>query len=1167
MSRIKTDVTVLLMLLTVFLQAQTNPAAQALPFTFTSQSGSTLPAGMAVHRFGTSSAAVPTTRTTAAATGDLPYTSTSASGGWKDESASGLSLLASSSQSAGALIVAINTSGLSSINVSWKAGTILQQTSYDMSVALQYRLGTSGAFTDVGTTTTYTSQGKTAGDLSSTLSEALPSACDNQSVVQVRWIYWASNGSSGSRDRLNIDEINITSCNTPATQASNITFSSVAANSMTVNWTNGSGTNRIVKINTTGFFSIPVNGTTYAANSVYGGSEQVIYNGSGNSVTVTGLTAGTTYWFYVFEYSCSGTNTMYLTSGNTNNPNSQSTCTGCSAPGDYYRSLITGNWSSVSTWQSSSDNITWISATLVPTSAAASVTILSGHTVTIDAAASAPLLTINSGGTLQANSSSFVTLTLIGNLVNDGTLQMVNGTKGVDIIFNKNGNQTITGTGATTNFYSIGLNMGSVRTNYLDISPSNFSCSRSLLFNSSGTNVLTNGTIRFGGSFTWTGTLFQTGASYSIVATAGVCLNNSNVTISASNDSYDVSGLLRITAGTFNAGTAQGNSIRLLANSMMQMQGGTVNVAGRLQAVNSGGVYQSPLSYNQSGGTITLCTAAQNTSSAIADFDIHSFSDTVIFTGGTMVFRNEATSFSDLFNYGYCMTTTGGTIQFGDALTTAASFGFEMEVGPGSNVPSIVIDNSSGLNPLLYPGTDVIVKGGITIGSGTTLDNYWGNLAGVDYYYNFSLTKNWTNNGTFVHNNQMAITFNGSSAQTIGGTSTTGFNKLTINNSSGGVTLNTPAIINGTSGVLTLTNGFLYTSSSNTFTMNAGTSVSGASNSSFVYGPMSKVGSTSFTFPVGKDLKYRPIAISSLSGSETFTAEYFHSDPNAVPYDVTLKDPTLDDIGRCEYWILNRAGITNAKVALSWDTYSCGVTSLPNLAVARWDSSLGMWKDEGNTATTGAADPSTGTVTSGLVTSFSPFTLGTRASGVNPLPIVLLDFTAQYNSAGAVDLNWTTAAEVDNDYFTVERSADAETFTPILEKDGAGTTQSKHSYSSVDESPLPGVSYYRLRQTDFNGNFKYSATVSVEKESEEFEILNTYYSSSTNSLEISFNCSSNCAVSIELFDVTGKKVYSSFENTEGRGRKVMLNPGELSTGIYLLKASNGEKTISRKIKL
>ncbi|HEX8474910.1 MAG TPA: DNA/RNA non-specific endonuclease [Pyrinomonadaceae bacterium] len=196
-------------------QAQTNPAAQTLPFTLTSQTGSTLPAGVAVHRFGTTSG-IPTTRTTAPGTGDLPYNSTSNAGGWRDEGANGISMLASGSQAAGALVVAINTTGQTNIQVTWTARTILQQASRDNSIALQYRVGTSGNFTDIDPTT-YTSSGKSAGDAATFTNVALPAAAENQSVVQVRWIYWESTSTSGSRDRLAVDDISITANSGPAT--------------------------------------------------------------------------------------------------------------------------------------------------------------------------------------------------------------------------------------------------------------------------------------------------------------------------------------------------------------------------------------------------------------------------------------------------------------------------------------------------------------------------------------------------------------------------------------------------------------------------------------------------------------------------------------------------------------------------------------------------------------------------------------------------------------------------------------------------------------------------------------------------------------------------------------------------------------------------------------
>jgi alpha-tubulin suppressor-like RCC1 family protein len=111
-----------------------------------------------------------------------------------------------------------------------------------------------------------------------------------------------------------------TVCNAPTSQASNITFSTVTSNSMQINWTNGNGSRRIVKIKTSNSFTAPVNGVDYIANPAYLGGEQTIYNGTGNSVTVTGLSPHTLYWFRVYEASCSASNSLYLTSTATGNP-------------------------------------------------------------------------------------------------------------------------------------------------------------------------------------------------------------------------------------------------------------------------------------------------------------------------------------------------------------------------------------------------------------------------------------------------------------------------------------------------------------------------------------------------------------------------------------------------------------------------------------------------------------------------------------------------------------------------------------------------------------------------------------------------------------------------------------------------------------------------------
>jgi hypothetical protein len=109
-------------------------------------------------------------------------------------------------------------------------------------------------------------------------------------------------------------------------QSALIVFYIVSTNQFTVTWANGNGTRRVVKINTINQFTPPANGTDPTANSVYSGSgEQVIYNGNGNSVTVTGLKPNTVYWVRVYEANCEGIYSLYNTSVAVQNPNSQQT--------------------------------------------------------------------------------------------------------------------------------------------------------------------------------------------------------------------------------------------------------------------------------------------------------------------------------------------------------------------------------------------------------------------------------------------------------------------------------------------------------------------------------------------------------------------------------------------------------------------------------------------------------------------------------------------------------------------------------------------------------------------------------------------------------------------------------------------------------------------------
>jgi hypothetical protein len=327
---------------------------------------------------------------------------------------------------------------------------------------------------------------------------------------------------------------------------------------------------------------------------------------------------------------------------------------------------------------------------------------------------------------------------------------------------------------------------------------------------------------------------------------------------------------------------------------------------------------------------------------------------------------------------------------------------------------------------------------------------------------NVTIYGDLTNNGT-ITDSATLITLAGTNLQTIGGSVVTTLKNLRMNNTSAtGITL---AQALNVGGMLTFTDGYLNTTASNILTMTSTSSVSAVSNNSFVSGPMIKTGSTAFVFPVGKTTFYAPIAISAPGvSSDQFRAEYFRTSPNPL-YNTLSLEPSLDHVSDCEYWMLDRiTGTSNAAVTLSWDIQSCGVTAPGDLRVARWDGTL--WTDKGNGGTTGTISAGT-VVSSAVVTDFGPFTLAS-ISASNPLPVELLAFAAKCED-GQVVLRWSTGSELHNDFFTIERSSDASDWNPATTIEGAGTTAELTNYAWTDQSNPGRNMYYRLSQTDDNG--------------------------------------------------------------------------------------------------
>ncbi|HVU57102.1 MAG TPA: T9SS type A sorting domain-containing protein [Puia sp.] len=455
---------------------------------------------------------------------------------------------------------------------------------------------------------------------------------------------------------------------------------------------------------------------------------------------------------------------------------------------------------------------------------------------------------------------------------------------------------------------------------------------------------------------------------------------------------------------------------------------------------------------------------------------------------------------------------------------------------------SAVIPSGTPNNPTMNSDASVY---DITINSGATLS-----MSGSPILYVY---RNWTNNGTFTPATGTVDLVSCSSPAVINSASAETFYNLMINTPYGVTIASGNQQVSKT---MTFVTGLVTQNA--TLTILNGAGVSGATDNSHVYGVVTKVGTGAFTFPVGDATQYRPIAISSPgSATDVFTAQYIRGNVG-VSYPLNSKDATLATISDREYWMLNRVnGSSNVTVNLSWNTQSGSIVNMGGMHVAGWSTSSSMWKDLGNSATTGNA--SGGTVTSGgAVTTFSAFTLASLTT-MNVLPIQLLSFTASEVNNSLVDLRWSTASEQNSNYFIVERSADGLQFDPIQTIAAAGNSHQVLNYTTKDSRPLKGISYYRLKMVDLDGTAIYSE-VRVVNTGNNTE-LTMYPNPAINRAFIELN--DNRALKVTVIDNAGRELLAIVRPTEA---VLPLDVSRLAAGLYFVIIDLEDKTrVTKKL--
>lgn len=182
------------------------------------------------------------------------------------------------------------------------------------------------------------------------------------------------------------------------------------------------------------------------------------------------------------------------------------------------------------------------------------------------------------------------------------------------------------------------------------------------------------------------------------------------------------------------------------------------------------------------------------------------------------------------------------------------------------------------------------------------------------------------------------------------------------------------------------------------------------------------------------------------------------------------------------------------------------------------------------------------------------------AAACAALPIELISFTAICEKQ-KINLNWSTATETNNNYFTIESSEDAVNWKVSGIVNGAGNSTSLLNYSFVDTAlTTKAITYYRLKQTDFNGKYEYWNIITTERCIDGgIDNISIYPNTSSGKFNLVFSGDKSLVYSIEIFNAVGEKVYNSsvFQS------KIELS--DRAPGVYYLHLNTLSKSMSTKV--
>jgi len=528
------------------------------------------------------------------------------------------------------------------------------------------------------------------------------------------------------------------------------------------------------------------------------------------------------------------------------------------------------------------------------------------------------------------------------------------------------------------------------------------------------------------------------------------------------------------------------------------------------------------------------------------NYPIYGPSSTLKYNSGTTYGRSlEWSSTSGAGYPNHVQISNNTTLNLGNAgTTTARQMAGNLTIDAGS-----ALDMSVTGSVMERPLT---VFGNITNGGTLKLGGINGPNAG-----DLIVKGNFTNNGTF-NSNTREVVFDGTSVQTISGTTSPVFTYFALSNPAGvelGVNTTIQNRLRFDEGVLRLSNFNLSLSSGATYSGTPSATQMIVTNGTGML-KFTGTGPSTLLFPIGDETgtaEYSPAQVILNSGTETIGVRVVDAPhPSKGPGSLYLT----------RYWDITRDGNSSINYDLTLNYLDEDVSEPTQ------ESSLVMGKFNGTlwTVLPTTLDATANTLTVSSQTSFSQFTGGEPSA----LPVELSSFNAKV-SGGTVLLDWETKTEMNNYGFEVERKYSNSEWTKVGFVEGYGMSNSPKYYSFPDKPAGTGKISYRLKQIDNDGQFEYSPVVEVLVDNlpNGFVLEQNYPNPFNPETSIRFAFKEDTKATLKVYNSLGAEVAVLFDGIAEAGRYYDLKfvGNELASGFYIYKLAAGDYVSVKKMLL